>query len=102
MYQDGVLHALSYVLSSARLGEKKESFERELTETENTLHEMWLRQDPIEIAYWTGRTEAMHAFCSRRDKEIPTYFHPYRLEPILKFVRGSAWSRGKLASKNAH
>lgn len=89
MYQDGLLHALSDMLISMGLGtKKKESFERDLYEAEIAVEEMWRKQDPVEVAYWSGRREATRFFCSRRMKPIPTYIHPYRLKPVERFVRG--------------
>jgi hypothetical protein len=91
MYQDGVLHALTDVLTGMALGtKKKESFERDLFEAETILKKMWSQKDPVEIAYWTGRTEAAESFCSRKMKQIPTYIHPYGLRPVARFVKGKA------------
>jgi hypothetical protein len=91
MYQDGVLHALTDVLTGMALGtKKKESFERDLFEAETILKKMWSQKDLVEIAYWTGRTEAAESFCSRKMKPISTYIHPYRLRPAAKLVKGKA------------
>jgi len=92
MYQDGLLHGLGDVLAATRLGTKrKDSFERDLVEAERAVEEMWQKKDAIEVAYWTGRREAIRAFCSRRTTKIFPYIHPYRLLPVAKFVRGNAW-----------
>lgn len=89
MYQDGLLHALSDTLTAMGLGtKKKESFERDLFEAESILKKMWSQKNPVEIAYWTGRTEATESFCSRKTKQIPTYIHPYSLKPVARFVKG--------------
>jgi hypothetical protein len=91
MYQDGVLHALGDLLTAMGLGtKKKESFERDLFEAENSLKKMWHKRDPVEIAYWTGRKEATESFCSRKIKRIRTYIHPYSLKPATRFVKGKA------------
>jgi SIR2-like domain len=92
MYQDGLLHALSDVLTSTGLGTKRrDSFERDLAEAEHVIEQMWQKKDPIEVAYWTGRREATRTFCSRKPNKILTYIHPYRLAPIAKFVKGNGW-----------
>jgi SIR2-like protein len=91
MYQDGVLHGLTDALTSMGLGtKKKESFERDLFEAETILKKMWKQKDPVEIAYWTGRTEAIETFCSRKIQQIPAYIHPYKLMPAARFVKGKA------------
>jgi hypothetical protein len=92
MYQDGLLHGLGDALASSRLGTKrKDSFEADLVEAERVVEKMWQRKNAIEVAYWSGRREAIRAFCARKTKKILTYIHPYRLTPTAKLVRGNTW-----------
>jgi hypothetical protein len=89
MYQDGLLHGLGNVLTSTALGRKKEAFERDLVEADRIVRRMREQRDIIEIAYWSGRTEAIEKFCAMTKTPIPTYFHPFRLHPLTKLVKGS-------------
>jgi hypothetical protein len=92
MYQDGLLHALSNVLSSTALGlKRKEDFENELGYGTKMLHQQIKKDDPIEIAYWSGRNEVFRRFCNRDASIIPPYFHPQKLAPTPKFVKGRSW-----------
>jgi hypothetical protein len=89
MYQDGLLHALDEVLTSTALGaEKKQDFENDLTRAKQTLEQMRRKHDPIEIAYFTGRVEILKRFCHRSTAKISQYFHPYRMRPSRRLVRG--------------
>lgn len=89
MYQDGVLHALDDVLSSTALGTKRnEDFEKDLRLAGKALRQARKAGDFIEVAYWSGRHEVMERFCDRDQSTIPIYFHPSRLEPVAKFVKG--------------
>jgi len=89
MYQDGLLHALGNILTSTALGAKKiETFESDLAEARKMLAKMHRRKDPIEIAYWTGRTEILGRFLARSKQKIPTFIHPFRFKPSQKFVKG--------------
>jgi len=91
MYQDGLLHALEDVLTSTALGAKRrETFEADLAQAKQNVEKMEKRKDPIEVAYWSGRTEIMKRFQSRNRASIPPYFHPYRLSPHRKFIKGQA------------
>jgi hypothetical protein len=95
MYQDGLLHALGDVVTSAVLGtKKKEDFETDLTWANQTLARMRKKNDSIEIAYYSGWAEVLNRFCGRRTATIPKYFHPYAMQPSRKIVKGR-----KFASK---
>jgi hypothetical protein len=89
MYQDGLLHELDSVFSSSALGTmKKEDYEREYGEKRRWLDEAWQAQNVIEIAYRSGRIEALERFNSRDKSKIPTFFHPYKLKPTVKLIKG--------------
>jgi hypothetical protein len=94
MYQDGLIHELDEILDSVQLGTRKVSdFENELGFILNCLKAAQRSSDPIEIAYYAGRYTAISAYFETNKSQIPTYFHPYRLEPLTKFVIGSRWNR---------
>jgi hypothetical protein len=92
IYQDGLLHMLDDIYSSVLLGEKQtQDFASELVYSAKTIRENRERNDPVEIAYWTGRHEVLQRFCSRDRSPIPAYFHPKQMIPIPSFVQGRAW-----------
>ena len=88
MYQDGLLHALTDVLAGTALGKKKEHFERELGDYERTLQEMRRRNDFIEVAYCSGWCQVFAAFCARTKEPIPAFWHPRRLIPSHRYIKG--------------
>jgi SIR2-like domain len=89
MWQDGLLHALDYVLTSTALGAKtREDFETELSHQNQELNEELRRRDAIEIAYRSSWVEVLKKFCTRSPIPIPHYFHPYRAHPTKKLVIG--------------
>jgi hypothetical protein len=88
MYQDGLLHSFTDVLTGASLGKKQDEYDRELRESEKWLQQMRKRVEIIEIAYWSGRVEVLDRFCRRDLSAMPVYFHPNRMEPSQKYVRG--------------
>ncbi len=89
MYQDGLLHELDSILTSTSLGTKKKGdFENDHGETLKRLQEMRRGKDPIEFAYWSGRAEVLERFSKRKRLPLPAFFHPYRLRPIPKLVKG--------------
>lgn len=91
MYQDGLIHALSNILTSTALGAKKiETFEGDLAGARKMLAKMHRRKDPIEISYWTGRSEVLRRFLSRSKQKIPAFIHPFRFEPSQKFIKGGS------------
>jgi SIR2-like domain len=92
MYQDGLIHALSNILTSTALGAKQiETFESDLAEARKILAKMHRRKDPIEISYWTGRAELLRRFLSRSKQKIPPFIHPFRFKPSQKFIRGGSF-----------
>jgi hypothetical protein len=89
MYQDGLLHALDDVLSSTALGTKwNEDFENDLRLAAKEVKQADKAGDFVEVAYWSGRREVMEHFCERDPSAIPAYFHPSKLVPVAKFVKG--------------
>jgi hypothetical protein len=93
MYQDGLLHGLDDILSSTALGIKQnQDFDTELRYAAKAIKEANRVKDPIELAYWHGRHEALKHFCSRDESVIPPYFHPRKMIPILKFVKDKEWA----------
>lgn len=94
MYQDGLMHELEQVLSSAELGTKrKEDFECDLNQAASNVrkaHEATAHEATafIEVAYWTGRRVVLDRFCDRNSSEIPPFLHPAKMIPISRFVKG--------------
>ncbi|HYK37274.1 hypothetical protein [Alloacidobacterium sp.] len=89
MYQDGLLHAFDDVLSTTVLGIKRsEDFEGELREAGKAVKQARKDDNVIEIAYWSGRFEVVERFCDRDVTSIPAYFHPYKMAPVARFVKG--------------
>jgi SIR2-like domain len=92
MYQDGLLHQLSSILISTALGTKKKvDFENDYGKKLNHLNKMRRRKDLIEIAYWSGRVEVLRRFNNRQKSPIPAFFHPYRMHPTQKLIKGSSY-----------
>jgi len=90
MYQDGLLHMLSTVLSGTSLGNSKENFIKNLSEVENTLNRYLKEANLVEIAYWSGQYEIINRYCSRNKRKIPAYFHPNKLIPTHKYIKGTS------------
>jgi SIR2-like domain len=89
MYQDGLLHALDDILSATILGMKRnQDFESELADAAKEIRKMKAKGDFVEIAYWSGHYEILRRYCSRDISSIPAYFHPDKLVPVAKFVKG--------------
>jgi hypothetical protein len=89
MYQDGLLHELEDALSSVVLGTRRmEDHENELRRTAKIVKQAWAADDFIEIAYWTGRLTVLEHFCSRDDTPISPFFHPKKMVPIPRIVKG--------------
>jgi hypothetical protein len=89
MYQDGLLHMLSTVLSGTALGNSNENFEKNLSEVKNTLHRYSKEGNLIEIAYWGGQYEVISRYCNGDKRKIPAYFHPNKLIPTQKYIKGN-------------
>ena len=89
MYQDGVMHELEGVLSSADMGtRRKEDFEHELNWTASIVKKADEAGAFTEVAYWTGRRVVLEWFCARNTSKIPPFFHPAKMIPIARFVKG--------------
>jgi hypothetical protein len=88
MYQDGLMHSFSDVLTGSSLGKKPEELERHLSQSEKHLELMHKHRDAIEIAYWSGRVEVLRRFCERDNSPVPIYFNPNRQTPSQKYIRG--------------
>lgn len=98
MYQDGLLHELDDLLDSIRLGTriKQEDFENQLGFMLKCVRDAAQKQkDPVEIAYYTGRYTVINGYLEADGNELPTYFHPYRLTPVRKLVKGTVWKFSK-------
>jgi hypothetical protein len=92
MYQDGLLHELDDILDSIQLGTMKHAdMENELGSTANNVKKLEKRGDLVEVAYWTGRHLAAQSYFDEERSQIPAFFHPYRLKPINKLVKGTSW-----------
>ena len=89
MYQDGLLRQLDEVLAGAKLGtKKKEDFDNDLADALKTLPDMREKKDPVEIAYWSGRTGILERFDRRQKTSVPKFFHPNKLRPVPSLVKG--------------
>jgi len=89
MYQDGVLHSLEDVITATALGTKKsEDFAHDFAEAERCLRDYRRKRDPVEIAYWSGRFTVIKKFCARSKSPVLPYFHPYRLRPTKRLIKG--------------
>jgi hypothetical protein len=89
MYQDGLLHELDSILTSTSLGTKKKiDFENDHGETLKRLQKMWRIEDVVEIAYLSGRVVVLEKFNTQDTRPIPTFFHPDKLRPTAKLVKG--------------
>jgi hypothetical protein len=90
MYQDGLIHALDDALSSTALGIKREEdFGSDLRFAAKEVKRAEKSGDFVEVAYWSGRYKVLEHFCDRDSSAIPAYFHPSKLVPVAKFVKGS-------------
>lgn len=96
MYQDGLLHGLDSILTSTSLGtKKKDDFESEHGDALREVQRVRRCDNPVEIAYWSGRAEVLDRFNRRRKLRIPSFFHPYELRPLQRLMKGSRFrSRG--------
>ena len=92
MYQDGLLHGLDDILDALRLGtSRQQDFENELGLMHKNVRAAHKHNDPIEVAYYSGRYAVISAFSEADCIELPPYFHPYRLTPLQKLVKGRVW-----------
>ena len=65
MYQDGLIHMLSTVLSGAALGSSREYFEKNLFETERNSKKYSKAGNLVEMAYWGGQFEVIKGIAIR-------------------------------------
>jgi hypothetical protein len=93
MYQDGLLHQLDDILDALQLGTKRQQdFDRELGLMHKNVRAAHKQKDLIEVAYYSGRYAVMSAYLETDSDELMPYFHPYRLTPTRKLVKGKVWS----------
>jgi hypothetical protein len=100
MYQDGLIHSLEHAIEESRTGKLMKDFAEELNDYKETLDKCWralsrYEKTPkpdkpnyalIEIAYWSGRVEALKRFVSYNRRNIPAFFSPYVLKPKSKML----------------
>lgn len=97
MYQDGLLHELDDILDSVRLGtSKQQDFEIGLGLMHKNIKAAHKQKDPIEVAYYSGRYAVINAYLEADRNELQPYFHPYRLAPLRKLVKGRVWNFPKM------
>lgn len=93
MYQDGLLHELDDILDGLRLGtSRQQDFENELGLMHKSVRAAHKQKDPIEVAYYSGRYAVINAYLEADCNELLPYFHPYRLTPLRKLVKGKVWN----------
>jgi hypothetical protein len=96
MYQDGLLHELDDILDGLQLGtSRQQDFENELGLMHKSVRAAHKQKDPIEIAYYSGRYAVINAYLEADHNELLPYFHPYRLTPLRKLVKGKVWNPPK-------
>jgi hypothetical protein len=100
MYQDGLIHSLEYLIENSRTGKLMRDFIEELADYQKTLDKCYravtrYEKKPktdkpnfaiIEVAYWSGRVEALRRFISNNKRDIPAFFSPYVLKPRSKMA----------------
>jgi hypothetical protein len=93
MYQDGLLHQLDDILDGLQLGTmRQQDFDSELGLMHKNVKKAHKEEDLIEIAYYSGRYAVISAYLEADMQELLTYFHPYRLIPARKLVKGKVWN----------
>jgi hypothetical protein len=70
---------------------KQQDFETELGLMHKNIKAAHKQKDPIEVAYYSGRYAVVNAFLEADENGLLTYFHPYRLAPLRKLVKGTVW-----------
>lgn len=96
MYQDGLLHELDDILDALQLGTRtQQDFENELGLMHKNVRAAHKQKDLIEVAYYSGRYAVISAYAQADCVELPPYFHPYRLTPLRKLVKGRVWNFSK-------
>ncbi len=100
MYQDGLIHSLEHLIENSRTGKLMKDFIEELADCQKTLDKYWRavtryekkqKTDKpnfaiIEVAYWSGRVEALKRFISNNKRAIPAFFSPYALKPVKRMA----------------
>ena len=100
MYQDGLCHSIEGLIEGSRTGRLMRDFVKEKNDCEETLDKCWralsryekkpktdeLNYAPVEIAYWSGRLEALRRFISNNKRDIPAFCSPYTLKPVKKIA----------------
>lgn len=101
MYQDGLIHSLEHVIEESRTGKLMKEFSTQLADFKDTLdkYERAVTRygsKPndektgfalVEVAYWSGRVEALKRFASRNTRDIPAFFSPNSLKPVKRMAR---------------
>jgi len=100
MYQDGLIHSLEHLIENSRTGKLMKDFIEELADYQKTLdkycravtrYEKKPKTDKpnfaiVEVAYWSGRVEALKRFISNNKRDIPAFFSPYVLKPVNRMA----------------
>lgn len=81
IYQDGLIHSLEHIIVESKMGRTSDDFNSTLKEYEQTLQQYKRREILVEIAYWSGRVEALKRLISRNMRDIPPFYDPMKLEP---------------------
>ncbi len=98
MYQDGLLHSIEDIVEKSDIGMSFNDFQVELYNYERKLNKFLRRLNYyekkrddnkvgsilVEIAYWSGWVESLKRFMSSNGREIPAFFHPFKLQPAKK------------------
>ncbi len=91
MYQDGLLHELSDLLTSIGLGLKTSNdFVVDRRSAEREVQKAVACDNVIEIAYLTGRYTILDHYCRRDFSYIPPYVNPSTLTPTKRFIKGES------------
>lgn len=100
MYQDGLLHSIEHIIESSQEGKSfnyfkvgLHNYKMRLNRTHRLLSYYEKKQDNAKaitllahIAYCNGWVESLTRFMSNNNREIPAFFHPFKLQPIKKPV----------------
>jgi len=101
MYQDGLHHSLEGAIAESRTGKLMKDLDAQLSDYKKQLdkcrralsrYEREPKSDKlgyvlVEIAYWSGRVEALKRFVANNKRDIPAFFSPYSLKPVKKIAR---------------
>ena len=94
MYQDGLLHEIEYLIDESMRGKSFKELRDRLVNHEKHLKKCWYyTNNPpksaedkpnfafVEVAYWTGKVEALSRFIDNNKRNIPAFFGPYSMIP---------------------